>query len=98
MVTPTGSIALVPVLWLRGGLAMSKEEAILSYKASMAAFRHYLADGAITETDPLAIDTMLAEKYGLSSCSIYLENDLLCGEKRAIDSTVKGGHYGQKNN
>lgn len=77
---------------------MSKDEAILRYKTSMAVFKKWLSDGAITESDLMVIDTMLAEKYGLSSCSIFLENDLLCGEKRVIDSTVKGGRYGQKNN
>jgi hypothetical protein len=77
---------------------MSKDEAILRYKASMAVFKKWFSDGAITEADLLAIDTMFAEKYGLSSCSIYHENDLLCGEKRVIDSTVKGGRYEQKNN
>lgn len=77
---------------------MTKDEAILCYKASMSVFKKWLSDGAITESDLLAIDTMLAKKYGLSSRSIYLEYDLLCGEKRVIDSTVKGGSYGKKNN
>jgi hypothetical protein len=40
----------------------------------------------------------LAQKYGLSSCSIFLENDLLCKEKRVIYGNAKGGHYGQKDN
>ncbi len=77
---------------------MSKEEAILRYKASMAVFKKWCSEGVITDADLLEIDTLLAEKYGLSSCSIFLENDLLCGEKRVIDSTVKGGSYGKKNN
>jgi hypothetical protein len=80
------------------GFAMSKQEAILRYKAAMAVFKNWLADGVITETDLLAIDTMLADKYGLSSCSIFLENDLLCKENRVIYSGTKGGCYGQKNN
>jgi hypothetical protein len=41
---------------------------------------------------------MLAQKYGLSSCSIFLENDLLCKENRVIYGSAKGGHYGQKDN
>ena len=77
---------------------MSKEEAILRYKTSMAVFKKWRSEGVINDADLLAIDTLLAEKYGLSSCSIFLENDLLCGEKRVIDSTVKGGSYGKKNN
>jgi len=70
---------------------MSKDEAILRYKASMSVFKKWLTDGAITESDLLAIDSMLAKKYGLSSRSIYLEYDLLCGEKRVMNGTAKGG-------
>jgi len=62
---------------------MSKEEAILRYKASMAVFKKWLAEGVITEDDLLSIGTRLADKYGLSSCSIFLGNDLLCRENRA---------------
>ena len=69
---------------------MSKDEAILRYRASMAVFKNWLSEGAITEADLRAIDTKLAEKYGLSSCSIFLENDLLCGEKRVIDGQEGG--------
>ena len=43
---------------------MSKDETILRYKASMSVFKKWLADGAITESDLLAIDSMLAKKYG----------------------------------
>ncbi|MEN8494708.1 SHOCT domain-containing protein [Dehalococcoides sp. THU3] len=77
---------------------MTKEEALLHYKAAMAVFKNWLAEGAISNADLLEIDTMLARKYGLSSCSIYLENDLLCKENRVIYGTVKGGQYGQNNN
>ncbi len=77
---------------------MRKEEALLRYKAAMAVFKNWLAEGAISNADLLEIDTILARKYGLSSCSIYLENDLLCKENRVIYGTAKGGHYGQKNN
>ena len=75
---------------------MSKGDAILRYKASMAVFKNWLATGVISATDLLEINTILAQKYGLSSCSIFLENDLLCKEIRGIYGTVKGGQYGQK--
>ena len=75
---------------------MSKEDAILRYKASMAVFKNWLAEGVISDADLLEIDSILAQKYGLSTCSIFLENDLLCEENRGIYGTVKGGHYGQK--
>ncbi|MPL61709.1 hypothetical protein SDC9_07296 [bioreactor metagenome] len=73
---------------------MSKEDALLHYKTAMAVFKNWLTKGVISNTDLLEIDTMLARKYGLSSCSIYLENDLLCKENRVIYGTTKGGHYG----
>ena len=75
---------------------MSKEDAILRYKAAMSIFKNWLATGVISATDLLEIDTILAQKYGLSSRSIFLENDLLCKENRGIYGTVKGGHHGQK--
>ena len=75
---------------------MSKEDAILHYKAAMAVFKNWLATGVISTTDLLQIDTILAQKYGLSSCSIYLEKDLPCKENRGIYGTVKGGQNGQK--
>ena len=75
---------------------MSKEEAILRYKTAMSVFKKWLSDGVISADDLLEIDTMLAQKYGLSTRSIFLENDLLCEENRGIYGTVKGGQNGQK--
>ena len=76
---------------------MSKVDAILRYKTAMSIFKNWLATGVISATDLLEINTILAQKYGLSTRSIFLENDLLCEENRGIYGTVKGGHYGQKN-
>ena len=76
---------------------MNKEDAILRYKASMAVFKNWLATGVISVTDLLAIDTLIAQKYGLSTRSIFLDNDLLCKENRGIYGTEKGGYDGQKN-
>lgn len=50
---------------------MSKQEALLHYKAAMAIFRKWHGDSIITREELTAIDTIIAEKYGLSSCSIY---------------------------
>ena len=77
---------------------MSKDEAILRYKSAMAVFKNWHANGIISDDDLQSIDTILAQKYGLSSCSIFLENDLLCKENRVIYGSAKGGHYGQKDN
>ena len=76
---------------------MSKGDSILRYKTAMSIFKNWLATGVISATDLLVINTILAQKYGLSTRSIFLENDLLCEENRGIYGTVKGGHYGQKN-
>ena len=77
---------------------MSKEDGILRYKTAMAVFKCWLAEGVISDAEMLEIDTILAHKYGLSSCSIFLENDLLYKENRGINGTVKGGYHGQKDN
>jgi hypothetical protein len=50
-----------------------KEEALFRYKASMAVFKNWLKNGVITERDLREISAALAEKYGLSSFSIFLE-------------------------
>ena len=55
---------------------MIKNEAILHYKTAMSVFKHWHKNGIVNDADLLALSTRLGEKYGLSSCSIYLENDL----------------------
>lgn len=51
--------------------AMNKELAIIHYKATMAVLKRWLAEGIICEYELMKIDTIIANKYGLSSCSIY---------------------------
>lgn len=51
---------------------MTKENALLRYKASMAVFRNWLKNGVITERDLTEISAALAKKYGLSKFSIFL--------------------------
>ena len=53
------------------------DERILDYKSAMAQARRMLSAGIITEDEYDIIDTMMATKYGLSSCSLFRENDLL---------------------
>jgi hypothetical protein len=62
---------------------MTRKEVIVHYKTAMAVFKSWLSAGIITAEELSTIDTKLAEKYGLSSRSIYLEHNLLCGENRA---------------
>ncbi|NLH45667.1 MAG: hypothetical protein GX451_06045 [Acholeplasmataceae bacterium] len=50
---------------------MSKERGIIYYRTALAVFRKWLAEGIITEEELTKIETIIAQKYGLSSCSIY---------------------------
>jgi len=61
---------------------------VLGYKSAMAQARRMLSASIITEAEYAIIDTMMAEKYGLSSCSLFRENDLL-------HSSIRGNmsHY-----
>lgn len=61
---------------------MTKQDAVFCYKTAMSIFQKWLEIGAITEKELLTIDTIIAEKYGLSLSSIYLENDLLYNKNR----------------
>lgn len=44
---------------------------ILSYHLTMAAVRKMMGDGIISESEYEEIDTIIADKYGLSSGSIF---------------------------
>ena len=47
------------------------------YISSMMQAKHMLTAGILTPSDYTKIDTMIAEKYGLSSCNIYRGIDLI---------------------
>jgi hypothetical protein len=53
---------------------------ICGYKSAMAQARLMLSKGILTESEYLEMDTMMVEKYGLSSCSLFRDNDLLYKE------------------
>ena len=55
---------------------------ILGYKSAMVQARRMLIEGIINEAEYAIIDTMMAEKYGLSSCSLFRENGLLYSSTR----------------
>ena len=50
---------------------MSKEEAIIHYKTAVTVFRKWLSEGLISEDELTKIDTAIAQKYDISSLSIY---------------------------
>lgn len=78
--------ALGIVMELQGVLIVNKEKMLLDYKTSMAVFKDWFSKGIITANDLQKISGIIAKKYGLSSCSIYLENDLIYNENRGIYS------------
>lgn len=50
-------------------------EKVFGYRRTMAMVKAMLSEGVITPEEYSLIDTMMAKKYGLSSCSIFREND-----------------------
>ena len=48
-----------------------------SYLASMLQAKRMLSMGILTSKDYSIIDTIIAEKYGISSCSLYRGIDLI---------------------
>ena len=46
---------------------------IFNYKNAMAQAKKLLESGVINKEEYSDIDTMMAEKYGISSCSIFRE-------------------------
>jgi hypothetical protein len=48
-----------------------------SYLASMLQAKKMLSQGVLTPEDYAKIDTIIAEKYGISSCSLYRGIDLI---------------------
>ena len=52
-------------------------ERLEQYLASMLQAKQMLSMGILTPEDYAKIDTIMAEKYGISSCSLYRGIDLL---------------------
>lgn len=52
-------------------------EKLESYLSAMLQAKRMLSEGIISPDDYFAIDTIIAEKYGISSCSIYRGFDLI---------------------
>ena len=60
---------------------MDKTDALFRYHASMAFMRSIVAKGILDAEDLSIVSGTLAQKYGLSLCSIFLDSDLLCRER-----------------
>ena len=59
------------------------------YLASMLQAKQMLSMGILTPKDYATIDTIMTEKYGISSCSLYRGIDLIYGEFRGNMSHYK---------
>jgi hypothetical protein len=83
MAAKTGNTAHTSVTLLIGSerLVMQMDKnyfnQLLGYKSAMAQARCMLAAGIIAPEEYAKIDTIIAKKYGISSCSIYRENDFI---------------------
>lgn len=50
---------------------MSKDETLTCYILSISTFQSWLDQGIISTEELRQIDTIVAKKYGISSCSIF---------------------------
>ena len=76
---------------------MGKQDAVLCYKTAVSVFNNWLVGGLITADEFKSIEAKIADKYGLSSHSIYRIKDLLyIGSYGNMQR--EGGAYEQKNN
>lgn len=79
----TGSIAatpaILPTVTKRSVSAMDNgyRANLESYLASMLQAKKMLSQGVLTPEDYAKIDTIIADKYGISSCSLYRGIDLI---------------------
>lgn len=56
------------------------DEAYSAYHAAMAIAKKMLATDLITRKDYADIDTIMLQKYGISSCSIFRDMNLITPE------------------
>ena len=61
-----------------------------SYLASILQAKKMLSQGILTQEDYAKIDTIIAEKYGISSCSLYRGIDLIYSGFNGNMSHYKG--------
>jgi hypothetical protein len=83
METTTASIAAMNAISTYGSaegvMPMDKEfyTRLEGYRSSMVQAKHMLFKGLVSADEYAIIDTMMAKKYGLPSCSLFRDNDLL---------------------
>lgn len=55
---------------------------LLYYKSALEQAKILLSRGIILPKEYAIIDTKMREKYGVNSCSIFVENDLIINDNR----------------
>ena len=55
---------------------------LLYYKSALEQAKILLSRGIILPKEYAIIDTKMREKYGINSCSIFVENDLILNDYR----------------
>ena len=72
MVTRTANTAVVPaMLKHEGSQRDSYDDRLMRFRTSTAVFRTMMKNGILSETDYRKSCNILAEKYGISLCSIF---------------------------
>jgi uncharacterized protein YqgQ len=72
--SPNNNIAAVPATRMPEGRRHTMpdfEQRQMAYQAAMALARRMLSKGLISEEEYAEIDTIIAKKYRISSCSIF---------------------------
>jgi hypothetical protein len=72
----------------KGGGKMSNEQRIARFRAAVSTFKKWRENDFINDNDFGFIVTIAAEKYGVSSTSIYRDYNLTYPSKRVIDSNA----------
>lgn len=55
---------------------------LLYYKSALEQAKILLSRGIILPKEYVIIDKKMREKYGINSCSIFVENDLIINDNR----------------
>lgn len=88
--------ATLPIGLEAAGMSETYRAKLEDYLASMLQAKKMLYAGILTPEDYAEIDTIIAKKYGISSCSLYRGIDLLYSRFNGNMSCCKGVAQCQK--
>jgi hypothetical protein len=54
-------------------MSIEKYQSIMMYKTMTAILKNWIKSGMISKGEYRKMNTIIAEKYGLNSCSIFLD-------------------------